>query len=764
MQSDMRAFVGAESAYSNAQKQSTYFLNRYSESHLEKDYQQFLQSISIPLASNAARNSLEQHPPNYQSASASFLKAKNHPDDIGGMMKFFVRFRNTNLLKEPIAIWTQADTYVAQLKKAGDELHTLILNYKATDSKASRVLMQKIHVINTALSPLEYSFSNTLGVASRQINLIIFYSRLIITVFLLTLGILLTRRIVSENVKSTNELLQIENRLTGVLDTSMDAVVQMNQEGFITRWSGQAANIFGWNAKEVIGKTMLEIIVPPHLRSAHSSGLNNFMTTGKAKILNNRIETLALRQDGSEFSIELTVSEYRYAGKHEFTAFIRDITSRKKTSEQLIQLAHFDTITNLPNRVLFYDRLEQEIKKAQRVDLSLAVLLLDLDYFKEVNDTLGHDKGDLLLKEAAHRLINCVRQSDTVARLGGDEFTFIMPSIKDKSGIERLAQKILLKLSEPFYLDDNVVYISGSIGITIFPEDAKTIDELLKNADQAMYEAKKHGRNRFFYFTPIMQAAAKARVNLASDLRTAIAENQFIMVYQPIIDFADNSIKKAEALIRWQHPTRGMVSPIEFIPIAEETGLIVEIGDWVFQQAAKQVQIWREKIHADFQISVNKSPVQFYKRSSMHTSWFNYLESLNLPGNSIVIEITEGLLLDASQYVNEHLFDLRNSGFLIAIDDFGTGYSSLSYLKKFEIDFIKIDRSFVSNLAPASSDLVLCEAIIVMAHKLGMKVIAEGIETSEQQVLLSEAGCDYAQGYLFSKPVSVKEFENLLKV
>lgn len=758
MLSGVRAFVGGEGAYSKAQKQSTFYLNRYAESFAEVDYQQFLQAIAIPSADSAARLSLEQNPPDYAAAKGSFIKAKNHPDDVPEMMKLFIRFRHTSLMRKPIAIWTQADIYIAQLNIAGKELHTLIISGE-TNPSVLRPLVNKINAISTRLSPLEEAFSNTLGTSSRKVRYIIDNCRLAITLLLLILGILLTRRIVIANMKSTTELYESEVRLRGVLDTSMDAVVQMNQDGLITRWSGQAVTMFGWSTEDATGKPMHEMIIPSQFRHAHSVGVKHFMATGEAKMLNNRIETSALRRDGSEFPIELTISEHHYAGKYEFTAFIRDITRRKMSSEQLLQLAHFDTITNLPNRVLFYDRLKQEIKKRQRVKLPLAVLLLDLDHFKEVNDTLGHDIGDILLKEVAQRLNVCVRDADTVARLGGDEFTLILSSIEDNSVIERLANKILQQLSEPFKLKDDVVYISASIGITLYPEDAQTIEELLKNADQAMYEAKKQGRNRFSYFTASMQAAAKARASLASDLRLAIAGNQFIMLYQPIIDFADYSIRKAEALIRWQHPVRGLVSPAEFIPIAEETGLIVEIGDWVFQQAAMQVQKWREIHHADFQISVNKSPVQFYNRSNMHTSWLTHLESLNLPCESIVIEITEGLLLDASQHVIEQLLDLRQSGFKVAIDDFGTGYSSLSYLKKFEIDFIKIDQSFVNNLALGSSDLALCEAIIVMAHKLGMKVIAEGVETALQRDLLREAGCDYAQGYLFSRPVSVKDFE-----
>jgi EAL domain-containing protein (putative c-di-GMP-specific phosphodiesterase class I) len=306
------------------------------------------------------------------------------------------------------------------------------------------------------------------------------------------------------------------------------------------------------------------------------------------------------------------------------------------------------------------------------------------------------------------------------------------------------------------------VYVSASIGITVYPDDSTDVDVLMKNADQAMYLAKKNGRNRSSYFTPALQAAAQTRLRLINDLRGALAANQFSVYFQPIVEMATGSIHKAEALLRWQHPTRGMVSPMEFIPLAEDTGLIIEIGDWVFNVAARQVQRLRAVHHPQFQISVNKSPVQFRDDGSHHNAWYAYLQELNLPGQSIAVEITEGLLLDAASVVTEKLLAFRDAGIQVALDDFGTGYSSLSYLKKFDIDYLKIDQSFTRNLAHGSSDMALSEAIIVMAHKLDLQVIAEGVETEEQRELLVAAGCDYAQGYLFAKPMPAKELEKWL--
>ncbi|MBC7916426.1 MAG: EAL domain-containing protein [Rhodoferax sp.] len=439
-----------------------------------------------------------------------------------------------------------------------------------------------------------------------------------------------------------------------------------------------------------------------------------------------------------------------------------DITERKASEDMIRKQAYFDALTGLPNRRMLRDRLEQEIRKSRRDHTQLAILFIDLDHFMEVNDTLGHDRGDLLLVEAARRLSHCVRETDTVARMGGDEFTVLLTELSEDTDLQRVLKSILDSMALVFQLGDEQVFVSASVGITMYPVDGGEVEDLLKNADQALYVAKGAGRNRFSFFTPALQEAAQNRVRLANDLRTGLAEQQFRVVYQPIVELATDTIHKAEALIRWQHPVRGMVSPAMFIPIAESSGLIVDIGEWVFQQAAQQVKKWHESLDAGFQISVNRSPVQFHRNDSGYAPWPEQLEALGLPGSSIVVEITEGLLLDTSEGVAEELLELIDANIQMSLDDFGTGYSSLSYLQKFDIDFIKIDQSFVRHLIPDSTDLALCKAIIVMAHALGMQVIAEGVETAQQRDLLREAGCDFGQGYFFAKPMPADDFEALI--
>jgi diguanylate cyclase (GGDEF)-like protein/PAS domain S-box-containing protein len=543
-----------------------------------------------------------------------------------------------------------------------------------------------------------------------------------------------------------------ENSSEGMMITDADNLIMAVNPAF--------TRITGYDVGEVIGKNPGVLKSGYHDTDFYRSMWNEINASGKWTG-----EIWDRRKNGEIYPKWLTINTiFSSEGKvHHRIALFTDITQKKASEEQIWQQANFDHLTGLPNWRMFHDRLEQEIKKSRRTGLPLAVMFLDLDHFKEVNDTLGHAKGDILLNEAAQRLLGCVRESDTVARFGGDEFVLILSDLGDSDSVERINECILQKLSAPFRLGEISVYVSVSIGVTIYPSDATEIEALLRNADQAMYAAKNSGRNRFSYYTQAMQLVAQNRMSLSNDLHNALAGNQFWVAYQPIVEFGTGSIHKAEALIRWQHPERGLVSPAEFIPIAEQSGLIVQIGDWVFRQAALQAKRWQSISGREIQIGINKSPIQFRNDADIHSDWFGYLKELGVSGSNVAVEITEGLLMDASNTIVRKLLAFRDNGIQVALDDFGTGYSSLSYLKKFDIDYIKIDQSFVRNLVAGSSDLALCEAMIMMAHKLGIKVIAEGVETPEQRDLLIAAGCDYGQGYLFSKPLPAKDFESFLQ-
>jgi diguanylate cyclase (GGDEF)-like protein/PAS domain S-box-containing protein len=557
-------------------------------------------------------------------------------------------------------------------------------------------------------------------------------------------------------------ILAQHNKLEAFFDSSIDAVVQMDFDGYITGWNHQAEKVFGWSAEEILDQTIEQTIIPERYREAHKKGMKRFFESGKTSVMNSLIEIHALHRDGHEFPIELSVSVIDSADLQEFSAYIRDISERKHAETVIWNQANFDSLTSLPNRNLFLQKLEHEIRSCDRSNLSLALLYIDLDRFKDVNDSLGHDMGDLLLIEISSRLKKTIREIDTVSRLSGDEFTVILGQINDQLSVQPVCQQILNVLAEPYQLDNEKVFLTASIGVTFYPGDSKKIEVLQRNGDQAMYAAKGEGRNRYHFFTPELQQRALRKRKMIKDLREAMQQQQFEIYYQPIIDLHSGMLNKAEALLRWHHPESGLVSPSVFIPIAEESGLISEIGNWVFYTATEQVSRWREQFDIDFQVSINTSPLQWIDEAAAMSEWFSHLQQADISGQAIAVEITEGLLMDASDQITNRLLDFHDAEIQISIDDFGTGYSSLSYLKQFDIDYLKIDQSFVRNLDHDQNDLALCEAIIVMAHKLGIKVVAEGVETDTQDQILKDFACDYAQGYFYSRPVPVRNFEMLL--
>ncbi len=541
-----------------------------------------------------------------------------------------------------------------------------------------------------------------------------------------------------------------ENSNEGMMITDADHLILSVNPAFTT--------ITGYSQEEVKGKTFFMFKSDRHDSRFYQTLWKEVDTTGKWVG-----EIWERRKNGEIYPKWLTINTVldEQGNVHHRVVMFTDISQRKKSDEIIWRQANIDHLTELPNRRLFLDRLIQETRKTHRTGKPLALFFIDLDRFKEINDSLGHGKGDALLIETARRINGCVRETDTVARVGGDEFTLIVPEFGDKLHLERIAQNILKTLSRPYDLGDGnmVTYATASIGIALYPDDARDMDELMRHADQAMYAAKASGRNRCNYFTPSMQLEAREKMRLVNDLRFALARREFEIHYQPIIDLANGRIDKMEALLRWTHPERGSISPAIFIPLAEEFGMIHSIGDWVLAQAAAVVADWSFRLGRIVQVSVNRSPIEFERESS---HWIDILNAAGLPGNCITVEITEGLLLRESEKIHKSLLEFRNCGIEVSIDDFGTGFSALSYLKQFDIDYLKIDRSFVKNLRESTSDKTLVEAIIVMAHKLGIRTIAEGVETEEQRDLLVSFGCDYAQGFLYSRPVPAKDFELLL--
>ncbi len=463
------------------------------------------------------------------------------------------------------------------------------------------------------------------------------------------------------------------------------------------------------------------------------------------------------RQEGEPFLARVSVSAVNAGAR--FVALFADATEQKRAQEMIWRHANFDMVTQLPNRRHFCDSLRREILKSAPTNARIAVIFIDLDRFKDVNDRLGHAVGDELLHHAAERIRSCAGADDLVARLGGDEFTVMLRRIADFADVERLAEQIVAALARPYELAGKQTFNSASLGLTLYPRDGSDVETLLRNADQAMYAAKRAGRNCVQVFAPMLQVLTATHAALVSDLHEALANNEIELHYQPIVEIATGRIVKAEALARWRHPKHGYVPPSEFIPIAEETGLIVEIGDRVFRRAAAQALRWRRTFDPEFQISVNVSAVQLAATDGAAANFDLLVARPGLGPSAMVIEITESVLIDSTETVRNHFARYRKAGMELALDDFGTGYSSFAYLKDFEISYLKADRAFVSGLTERRRDYAVCEAMVAMAHKLGIRIIAEGVETEAQHDLLAAAGCDYAQGFLYSRPVPAAEFQ-----
>jgi len=447
------------------------------------------------------------------------------------------------------------------------------------------------------------------------------------------------------------------------------------------------------------------------------------------------------------------------------TDITKEILALEEVEKQkniLHHQAHHDALTGLPNKILFMDRLEQAIKKAKRSFNKIAVLFIDLDNFKKINDSMGHDTGDEVLVQVATRLQNCIRKSDTLARLGGDEFIIIIDEIKDKDLAIHLAQKLVLAMSEPLHVKGQDTYITNSVGVSIFPEDGYDANTLLKNADAAMYKAKDDGKNSYQFYKEEMTEKAFERLLMENSLRQALENEEFVVHYQPQIDTKTEELVGMEALVRWNHPSMGLVPPSKFIPLAEETGLIVQLDRWVMKTAMNQISKWNSQNAENKFVSLNLSMKQLDQKDFLEFVKKSLHETKCLP-SFLELEITESQIMKDAKKCIHILEKVKELGILISIDDFGTGYSSLSYLKKFPISKIKIDQSFVRDLPTDEDDVALVKAIISIAKNLNLSTIAEGVETNEQREFMLKHGCDKIQGYFYSKPIPADEMEKLLE-
>ncbi|AUN95835.1 putative bifunctional diguanylate cyclase/phosphodiesterase [Pseudazoarcus pumilus] len=570
---------------------------------------------------------------------------------------------------------------------------------------------------------------------------------------------------ITAQVSTKRALGERSRQMRAIVDNILDAIVTIDAHGRIESFNPAAERMFGYSAAQVLGQNVAMLVPEPH-KSRHDDYIAQYLKTHEAHVIGKGRELEGRRSDGDLFPLELRVSEFVRDGMTSFVGMMRDITERKAAEAQIHQLAFYDVLTGLPNRRLLVDRLGQTLAGFRRKHDCAALIFIDLDNFKTLNDSAGHDKGDELLKQTAQRLARCVRGGDTVARIGGDEFVVLVEELSADAAeaanqAEVIAEKVQRALNTAFTLDGVEHYSSGSIGVTLIDGDSTSIDVLLKQADLAMYEAKSAGNNSIRFFDPLMQVAVEERARLENELRRAMRNRELIPYFQMQVD-ADRRPVGAEILLRWQHPDLGLVSPATFIPLAEETGLIVPIGFDVFEAACLCLTRWgKHAATASLTLSVNVSVGQF-RNDTLIERFAEILARTGANPARLKLEITESVLADDIAGVARKLDELKALGLHLSLDDFGTGFSSLSYLKNLPLDQIKIDQSFVRGILDAPKDAAIAQSVIALASAIGLEVVAEGVETESQRTALHDIGCRLFQGYLFGRPCALAEFETAL--
>jgi diguanylate cyclase (GGDEF)-like protein/PAS domain S-box-containing protein len=559
--------------------------------------------------------------------------------------------------------------------------------------------------------------------------------------------------------EARSEAAESERRHRELLETAPDAIMVVDGQGTIRMVNQRLEQMFGYARNDLFGKSM-EMLVPSRHREAHARDRREYVEAPTLRAMAHSLTLSGLRRDGSEVPLDIALSTFRSGDDVQVTAFLRDVSERRSLEENLRHQATHDALTGLPNRNLFQDRLGQALAHARRHERLVAVILLDIDNFKAVNDGWGHHYGDLLLDDVARRLANVLRADDTLARWGGDEFVLLLSDVVRVEDVGLVVERVRQVFAEPFAVDANEVFANASLGVTVFPMDGDDVSGLLRNADVAMYQAKAEGRGSIHYYTRDLNTRMRENLLLQTDLRRALEKGQLELHYQPQIEMETHRICGVEALLRWTHDTLGDISPVRFIPVAEASGLIVPIGAWVLDTACRQIKAW-EDAGTPTQVAVNLSAHQF-RHGKLVDEVVHALETSGASPALLELELTESALMDDPRAAARVLRELEALGVTLAIDDFGTGYSSLAYLKIFSLHKLKIDRSFVKDVAHDRDDAAIVRGLVSLAQSLGMRVIAEGVETETQRASLERLGCHGFQGWLYSRAVPADECARLL--
>jgi diguanylate cyclase (GGDEF)-like protein/PAS domain S-box-containing protein len=757
LQSSVRAYVGGEGLRSKSQKDAALDLSNYLTSGDEEAFRSFERNLRVPLGDRRARETLEEKHPDLSIARRGFLEGRNDPADIDDMIALFRRFRSVPELDRAIAIWAQGDRLIEEMRGLAHRIHARSpAGPLATNERDA--FRRELERLNARLTALEDEFSRTLGDAARRVHALLV--GVIVGIALLLAGIaavaawqiamLLGRKEAAARASERRYRELFERSPAGLYRTSFD--------GRLLECNAALADLLGYGSREeVLQLSASDLYVDPADRQTFLASLRD------RRVLMN-CEVRLKRRDGTSLwaLLNKSVLSGQVQGEEVMEGSVIDITARKEAEEDSHHRAYHDPLTELPNRALVRDRLGLILEQGKRRRQMISVMFVDLDHFKRVNDLLGHAGGDELLIQAAQRLKACVRAEDTVARFGGDEFLLLLSNERSReTGVTPVAVKILKVFSEPFRVRGRELVVSASMGISVYPDDGKDVDTLVANADRALYRAKDLGRNNFQYFTSQFQEASQRRAVLEAELQRALHREEFVVHYQPVVQAVSRTVISVEALVRWCPPGKPMRLPAEFIPVAEELGVIAALGEWVLRQSCRQAATWRAQGARELRLSVNLSGHQLEDRQ-LSRLIARVLGETDLPAAALELELTESSALERLKPTRELLGEIAALGASISLDEFGAGHASLSSLRTFPLNRLKIDRSFVDGMTKDVRHRELVAGIVTIAHNLDLEVTADGVETEEQAGTLERLGCDAMQGHLLGRPMAADQMAGLL--
>jgi diguanylate cyclase (GGDEF)-like protein/PAS domain S-box-containing protein len=735
--SSARTFVAAESRWAKAQRDAVYNLARYAQTRDAEDWLAYQAAIGIIDGVRAARAELAKPQPDMGAVRAQLSGAGVSEPEVDGLVRLSAQLRGIEPTRYLDALWRQADARMDEMRALAARLHEGVHEADAVD---------RIHRASLALGALEDDFARTLGEMQRTGNALLRTGIFIFTGVLLMAGITLSRRFLAQNERLQRTLAENEQQMRDLVDSApLPLAIVRAGDQRIVYMNGRALEQFALDFDAALAHSLSEFHVEAESRASLAEALSR-----SGSVRDHEVRLRDAR--GREMWLVLSAVPMRYAGEVCLLVALADIDERKRMQDDMRRKALHDPLTGLPNRAMFMESLERAMHKSRRRAARFSVLFVDLDHFKEVNDTMGHQAGDRLLVVVAERLCAAVRAADLVARLAGDEFVVL---VEDHGGPEEVmvvAQKVLSALARPVPIDWREVDVSGSIGIASFPEDGSDVASLMRNADAAMYQAKENGRNNFRFYSDELNALSRLRFEQDKRIRGALERDEFFLEYQPEVDAATGRVLVAEALLRWRDPEQGVVMPPVFMPLAEDTGSAQPLGSWVLERALRDLRGWLDA-GLDISVAVNLSARQL-QQPDLADEVRRLLEASRIEPGRLRLEIAEPVLMQDSEAAGRALRALDQLGTVLAIDNFGTGYSSLGLVRGLPVRVVKIDKSLVSHCPARRECAAIVQAAAAMSHALGIRVVAEGVETAEQLESVRALGCGALQGYYVGRPVA----------